>query len=109
MKTWLYLAFVLNLLSNIQGDTKVIREVNILFDDTFRQETFSLKNEEELIIAGTLMQKIYPKDNIEFVYRFETIYVADKNGYRVKFKLIREPNVQVVLQLNPSTLKSAAG
>lgn len=65
--------------------------------------------EEELIIEGTHNQNIFPEDSPDFVYRIETIYVADKDGYRVKYKLVREPYIGTVLHLNPLTLKSAAG
>ncbi|XP_046804101.1 uncharacterized protein LOC124419323 [Lucilia cuprina] len=107
MKTTLILAFILVLLSYTQGDTKVLRKVNITHDNSYREETFSLKN-EELVIEGTNTQRIYAKDSNNFVYRLETTYVADKNGYRVKYKLIRMPLIEV-LSLSPSTLKSLTG
>ncbi|XP_037805292.1 uncharacterized protein LOC119599562 [Lucilia sericata] len=112
MKTTLILAFILVLLSYTQGDTKVIRKINISNDDSYREETFSLKNEntseEELVIEGTNTQKLYAKDSNNFVYRLETTYVADKDGYRAKYKLIRVPLIELLL-LGPSTLKSLAG
>ncbi|XP_065359496.1 uncharacterized protein LOC135953493 [Calliphora vicina] len=112
MKIWPILSIVLAVLSQTQADIKLLREVNIMGDDSYRHETFSLKNEntaeEELVIEGTHTQNIHPKDNkASSVYRFETIYVADKDGYRVKYKLVRQPNVQ--LFLSPSTLKSVTG
>lgn len=64
---------------------------------------------EELVIEGTLSQTTFPKDGRDKIYRIETIYVADKDGYRVKYKIIREPFVPVILQVSPSTLKSAVG
>ncbi|KNC21411.1 hypothetical protein FF38_12613 [Lucilia cuprina] len=109
-----FLAIILVLvLSYTQGQIQILREVNVLDSDSQRQETISLKNEntpeEELIIEGTHVLKIYSKDYPDFVYRIETIYVADKDGYRVKYKLIREPIMQILLGLSPSTLKSTAG
>ncbi|XP_037805291.1 uncharacterized protein LOC119599561 [Lucilia sericata] len=114
MKIWQFLAVILVLvLSYTQGEIKILSKINIFDLDSQRQETIYLKNEntpeEELIIEGTHVQKIYAKDNTDFVYRIETIYVADKDGYRVKYKLIREPTMQILLGLSPSTLKSTAG
>ncbi|XP_023297055.2 uncharacterized protein LOC111679685 [Lucilia cuprina] len=114
MKIWQLLAIILVLvLSYTQGEIQILREVNVLYSDSQRQKTISLKNEntpeEELIIEGTHVLKIFSKDNPDFVYRIETIYVADKDGYRVKYKLIREPIMQILLGLSPSTLKSTAG
>ncbi|KAM7364722.1 uncharacterized protein ACRADG_001095 [Cochliomyia hominivorax] len=112
-RKWLFWAFLIAILVHIKADTKVLQKFEIFDGDSIRQETFSLKNEntpeEELIIEGTHKQQIYPQDNGGFVYRIETIYVADKDGYRVKYKLVREPSISVVAALNPMTLKATAG
>ena len=74
-------------------------------------ETYALKNEntadEELIINGNINQDFYSSDSSSN-YRLETVYVADKDGYRAKYKLVLLPSISV-LQLAPNTLKTITG
>lgn len=52
------------------------------------------------------MLNIFPALDPKHVYKIETIYVADKDGYRVVYKLVLEDFIPIVLQLSPTTLKS---
>ncbi|TMW52442.1 hypothetical protein DOY81_002457, partial [Sarcophaga bullata] len=91
------------------GIESLPHEFNISQPDASRMETYELKNEntadEELIINGNLDQTFYSSDS-PLIYRLETVYVADKDGYRAKYKLILLP---MALGLSPNTLKTIAG
>ncbi|XP_023297057.2 uncharacterized protein LOC111679687 [Lucilia cuprina] len=91
-----------------QADTKVLRKFSVALRRTLRDETISLNDEGNLIVEGGTVQKFSIPNDDKYVQKLDIVFVADKDGYRPIFILVKE-KFDDTHRLAVSTLKSTAG
>uniref|UniRef100_A0A1I8PA08 Uncharacterized protein n=1 Tax=Stomoxys calcitrans TaxID=35570 RepID=A0A1I8PA08_STOCA len=110
MKFEIFLVVTLAIVAGVLADTKVLHNVHIADGNLVRNEKISVNNadtpDEELVIDGSYSHRYEPVPGQNSPYTIVVIYVADKDGNRVKYTIQVAPPV---LSLNPSTLKSLSG
>ncbi|XP_013118445.2 uncharacterized protein LOC106095695 [Stomoxys calcitrans] len=115
MKRELLCVVILLSSSHVLGDTKLLHSLNISDDLGERIEKISLENfdstQEELTIQGQYKQKFISSNENNPNLQLVTIYIADKNGYHVRYKLLSDNGEEYVSvpELSVSSLKSLGG
>ncbi|XP_037805333.1 uncharacterized protein LOC119599589 [Lucilia sericata] len=92
----------------VSANTKLLARLNINVEDSHRSELISLDNEGYLKKEGSFMEDFEISGDDENRLTLTVIYVADKDGYKAKYILVKKKYYKPQ-HLNPSTLKSTAG
>ncbi|XP_058980123.1 uncharacterized protein LOC131803111 [Musca domestica] len=88
--------------------SKDLGHIGIFEGDYLRDETISLEGDDMLTIKGIVQQTYFPSTGGEAQTTLE--YVADKLGYRAKFKLRTSAgaSIAVLPPLSASSIKVAS-
>lgn len=81
---------------------------SVFLKNNYQDETISLDNEENLVAQGLIVQKFSIPDDSKHIQRLNVNYIADKDGYKANYTLIKE-EASYKDRLSPLTLKSVAG
>ncbi|TMW52451.1 hypothetical protein DOY81_002466 [Sarcophaga bullata] len=89
-------------------DTETLRTFSVAIQNALHDANISLDNEGNLIFKGLIVQKLKIPHDPDNILRINLEYVADKNGYKSKYVLIKEEFIEIK-KLTPAALKSIAG